>query len=83
MEKTVASRAALESMVQAILKQHEATKDRRPKIVRASETLLPADWHVIISPPIEGDNVVGVMARAAIAASSLSVDVVQRRPQFR
>ena len=60
MEKTVASRAALESMVMAILKQHEATKDRLPKIVRASETLLPANWHVVISPPIsaaaEGDD---------------------------
>jgi hypothetical protein len=62
MEKTVASRAALESMVQAILKQHEATKDRRPKIVRASETLLPADWHVIISPPISAAAETGSLA---------------------
>jgi hypothetical protein len=39
MEKRIASSAALESMVRSILQQHEATKDRRPKIVRASESL--------------------------------------------
>jgi hypothetical protein len=48
MEKTIASRAALESMVKSILKQREATKDRRPKIVRASVARgsLSAFWYL-------------------------------------
>jgi hypothetical protein len=58
MEKRIASSAALESMVKSILMQHEATKDRRPKIVRTSETR-QANWDVVISPPISPTAEVG------------------------
>ena len=58
MEKRIASSAALESMVKFILKQHETTKDRRPKIVPASDKRR-ANWDVVISPPISPEAEVG------------------------
>jgi hypothetical protein len=66
MEKRIASSAALESMVKSILTQHEATKDRRPKIVRASDTR-QANWDVVISPPISADAEVGGLLTRQIA----------------
>jgi hypothetical protein len=66
MEKRIASSAALESMVKSILQQHEATKDRHPKIVRASETR-QANWDVVISPPISPIREVGDLLARQIA----------------
>jgi hypothetical protein len=66
MEKRIASSAALESMVKSILTQHEATKDRRPKIVRASDTR-QANWDVVISPPISAEAEVGGLLTRQIA----------------
>ena len=53
MERRIASSAALESMVKFILKQHETTKDHRPKIVPAGKRR--ANWDVVISPPISAE----------------------------
>jgi hypothetical protein len=65
MEKRIASSAALESMVKSILKQHEATKDRRPKIIRADKRR--ANWDVVISPPISAEAEVGNLLTRQIA----------------
>jgi hypothetical protein len=65
MEKRIVSSAALESMVKSLLKQHEATKDRRPKIIRADKPR--ANWDVIISPPISPEAKRGTLLTRQIA----------------